>query len=69
MHVVNSDIHSHIFPDSAKVAVVTPVFKKDNQHSKQNFRPISVLNTFSKVFEKYLFDQLSTNLIPICLGI
>ena len=45
MHVVNSGIHSHTFPDSAKVAVVTPVFKKDNRHNKQNFRPVSVLNT------------------------
>ena len=60
MHVVNSGIHSHTFPDCAKVAVVTPVFKKDNRHNKQNFRPISVLNTFSKVFENYLFDQLNT---------
>ena len=37
-------------------------FKK---HNKQNFRPISVLNTFSKVYEKYLFDQLSTYFEPI----
>ena len=29
------------------------------------FRPISVLNTCSKVFEKYLFDQLSTYFEPI----
>ena len=65
MHVVNSGIHSHTFLDSAKVAVVTPVFKKDNRHNKQNFRPISVLNTCSKVFEKYLFDQLSTYFEPI----
>ena len=46
MHGVNSGIHSHTFPDSAKVVVVTPVFKKDNRHNKQNFRPVSVLNMF-----------------------
>ena len=65
MHVVNSGIHSHTFADSAKVAVVTLVFKKDNRHNKQNFRPISVLKTFSKVFERYLLDQLSTYFEPI----
>ena len=66
MHVVNSGIqYNHTFLDSAKVAVVTLVFKKDNRHNKQHFRPISVLNTFSKVFEKYLFDQLSTYFEPI----
>ena len=64
MHVVNSGTHSHTFPDSAKVTVVTSVFKKDNRH-KQNFRPISVLNTFSKVFQRYLFDQFSTYFEPI----
>ena len=53
MHVVNSGIHSHTFIDSAKVAVVTPVFK-DRRHNKQKFRPISVFNTFSKVLENYL---------------
>ena len=62
MHVVNSAIHSHKFPDSA---VVILVFQKDNRHNKQNFRPISVLNTFSKVFEKYLFNQFSTCFEPI----
>ena len=65
MTVVNSGIHSHTILDSAKVAVTTPVFKKDNRQNKQNFRPISVLRTFSKVFENYLFDQLNTYFEPI----
>ena len=57
MHILNSGIYSHTFPDCAKVAVVARAFKKDNQHNKQNVWPIGILNTFSKVFEEYLFDQ------------
>ena len=41
-----------------KVATVTPVFKKDDKLSRKNYRPISVLNVFSKVFEHYILNQM-----------
>ena len=47
-------IDSHLFPTCGKVASVTPAFKKDDRLNKENYRPISVLNVFSKIFERFL---------------
>lgn len=46
------------FPSAEKIACVTPAFKKDNRLDKSNYRPISVLNVFSKIFERYLLQQM-----------
>ena len=42
-----------------KEACITPVFKKDDRLRKENYRPISILNTFSKAFERYILEQLT----------
>ena len=46
-------------PDTFKRADVTPIFKKGNDNEKENYRPVSMLSTFSKVFEKLLFEQIN----------
>ena len=51
------------FPDSLKVAKVTPIYKKDNNKIISNYRPISVLPVISKVFENVIFDQLSEHFV------
>ena len=51
-------LEESIFPDAEKRASVTPVFKKDDKLLKTNYRPISVLNVFSKVFERFLLNQM-----------
>ena len=51
-------IDGHSFPLREKVATVTPIFKKHDKLSKKNYRPISVLNVFSKVFERYILNQM-----------
>ena len=50
-----------IFPNIEKDALVTPVFKKEDRQIKTNYRPISVLNVFSKIFERFY----STNYYPL----
>ena len=35
-----------------------PVFKKLDPSYKANYRPVSVLLLLSKVFEKFIYDQL-----------
>lgn len=37
---------------------ITPVFKKDDELVKQNYRPITVLPCLNKIFEKLLSSQL-----------
>ncbi len=56
--IINQSINTGIFPNSLKLAIVKPLFKKDSEHSFGNYRPISLLTTISKVFERVIFDQL-----------
>lgn len=46
-------------PDSLKVAEVIPLFKTGSLSSFDNYRPISVLPTVSKIMERVVYDQLS----------
>lgn len=48
------------FPNSLKVADVTPVHKKEDRTKKDNYRPVSILPPISKIFEKNMLDQIST---------
>ena len=48
------------FPDDEKIACITPAFKKENRLDETNYRPISVLNVFSKVFERFILDQFTS---------
>ena len=52
-------IDTGVFPDSLKKVQVTPLHKKNDPLSKTNYRPVSVLPVFSKIFEKVFETQLS----------
>ena len=56
--IINLSITKGIFPDLLKTACVVPEFKKEDRSKKENYRPISILNTLLKVFEWYVLDQL-----------
>ena len=40
------------------IANVVPVYKKDSKQLMENYRPISLLPVFGKIFEKILFNNL-----------
>jgi hypothetical protein len=45
-----------------KYAVAKPLFKKGDRSSISNYRPISILSSFSKVIEKIVYSQLQEHL-------
>ena len=45
-----------IFPSDRKNARVSPIYKSGNRDECRNYRPIPVLSTMSKIFEKIVFD-------------
>ena len=57
--ILNMSIDQSVFPDKLKKAQVTPFLKKNDPLLKTNYRPVSVLCIFSKIFEKILEQQLS----------
>ena len=56
----NSHIRNCFWPRDWKHGIWTPVYKKDNKHSKENYRPITVLPCVDKVFEQLIGAQVST---------
>ncbi len=56
--IINQMISTGIFPDKLKIAKVTPIYKKDDETMFTNYRPISLLPSLSKIFEKVIFKQL-----------
>ena len=56
----NNSILSSTFPDSLKLAEVSPTHKKDDTTDKKNYRPISILPTVSKLFERNLYNQINS---------
>ena len=48
------------FPSNWKRANVLPIHKKESRQIKKNYRPISLLPICGKIFEKLIFDTIST---------
>ena len=59
-HIYNISINSGIFPDIWKVAKVIPVFKKGERYLAGNYRPISLLSCFEKIFERLVVKRMMT---------
>ena len=57
-HIINLSIQHDIVPDEMKIARVIPIFKSDDQSLFTNYRPISVLRSFSKFFERVIYNRL-----------
>ena len=55
---INNSISTSNFPNNAKIASVVPIDKKTNdKYVMSNFRPVSILNCFSKVYENVIKNE------------
>ena len=58
MHVFNAALNSSVFPDRLKYTIIKPIYKKGNTQDVSNYRPISLLTSLSKVFEKLIYTRI-----------
>lgn len=56
--IINQSLLTGIFPNKLKIAKVIPLYKKGDHNIIGNYRPISLLPSISKVFEKIVYNQL-----------
>lgn len=57
-YLYNIILSTQTFPDHWKVSKIIPLFKKDDKSVIENYRPISLLNNFAKIFESLLHDTI-----------
>ena len=62
--IINLSLAERKFPDTFKIAHVTPLLKKPSlyQNELSNFRPVSVLNFVSKLIEKIVASQIKSHM-------
>ena len=56
--IINVSLVSGCFPDTPKIAKVLPIFKTGDQEKLENYRPISILPAFSKLYEKVVYNRI-----------
>jgi hypothetical protein len=61
-HICNLMISTRIFPTRLKFAEIKPLFKKGEIAITSNYRSISLLTSFSKIFEKIIYTRLIRHL-------
>jgi hypothetical protein len=58
LHVFRLSLSSGVVPSQFKIAKVVPVFKNGDKTNPDNYRPISLLSSFSKILEKVVSIRL-----------
>ena len=53
MNIINNDLSNNSLSSKAKVTIVRPIYKKKSRDKIENYRPVSILRCFSKVYEKF----------------
>ena len=56
--LINQSISQGVFPAELKIARIIPLYKGEDNQCIHNYRPISVLPFFLKIFEKIVFKYL-----------
>ena len=57
-NLVNASFSSGVFPECLKCAKIVPIYKKGDPKDISNYRPISLLPTLSKIFERCISRRL-----------
>ena len=58
VEIYNKCIVKGVYPSCLKVARVVPIYKKGDREKTENYRPISNLNVFNKIYERLTYDRI-----------
>ena len=56
--IFNSSISLGTYPAKLKMSKIIPIFKTDDETEPNNYRPISLLSTFNRMFEKFIYKRM-----------
>ena len=60
--IFKKSVNSSIFPGIWKNSFITPIHKNGSKNLINNFRPITIINIFAKIFESIIHNKLFTYL-------
>jgi hypothetical protein len=66
-HIINLSLGSGLVPRQFKIAKIIPIYKSGDKDSADNYRPISMLCSFSKIIEKIMGNRLTEYLEDNCI--
>ena len=58
--LLNKSLEHGIYPTKLKLAKVIPIYKNDDPSDPSNYRPISLLSVFNRIFEKMMYYRLKS---------
>ena len=58
--LINNSVQRGIFPSKLKHAKIIPIFKDGDEAEPGNYRPISLLSVFNRLFEKIMYNRLKS---------
>lgn len=60
-YIFNLSLKQQTYPELWKEAYIVPVHKSGSTVEVSNYRPVSILNNFAKIFERIIYDRLSSH--------
>ena len=58
--IINKSIEYGTYPSKLKLAKVIPIYKSGDESDPSNYRPISLLSIFNRIFEKMMYNRLKS---------
>ena len=59
-NIINKSVETGIYPQKLKHAKIIPVFNSIDETDPSNYRPISLLSVFNRIFEKIMYNRLKS---------
>ena len=57
-NIFNISLTSGVHPSKLKISKITPIFKSEDETGASNYRPISLLSSFNRIFKKLLYYRM-----------
>ena len=58
--IINLSISTEVYPNKLQMAKIIPIFKTDDNTDPNNYRPISLLSNFNRIFEKLVLKRMES---------
>ena len=56
--LLNFSVIQGVYPAKLKLSNIIPVYESDDEHDPNNYRPISLLSNFNRIFEKLMYSHV-----------